>query len=90
MDLEILTTPRMSFRAWYEITVVGQLAEYWADWINDITISLESNRKGKPYTTMRCLVRDQSQLFGILNQLNSLNLPLLQVTFIRNEGENHG
>ena len=80
----------MSFRAWYEITVIGQLTEYWADWINEITISLESNQQGKPYTTMRCLVRDQAQLFGILNQLNNLNLPLLQVTFIRNEGENHG
>jgi len=79
----------MSSQALYEITIAGKVTENWADWINEITNSLEANQHGKPYTTMSCLVRDQAQLFGILNQLNSLNLPLVQVTFIRNEGENH-
>lgn len=89
MDTGIPTFPKTSSQALYEITVAGKLTENWADWFNGAAISLEYGQDGQAYTILTCQIRDQAELFGILNRLNSLNLTLLRVAFIRNKGGNH-
>ena len=64
----------------YQIIVNGKLDHYWGDWFNGTTTLEENQLDGYPQTTLLCQVRDQAELLGILNQLNSLNLPLIQLT----------
>lgn len=63
----------------YQITVKGVLAEHWAGWFNGSAISVEPIPEEKTRTRLTFKVRDQAELLGILNRLNSLNLPLLSV-----------
>ena len=79
MDDAIQIEPGMASPATYQITTKGKLAEGWADWFNGSIIQIEYNMKGNPHTILTCHVKDQSHLLGILNRLNSLNLPLLEV-----------
>ena len=81
--------PGMASRAIYQITVKGKLAEGWSEWFNGSTISLEHGLEGKLHTILTCHVKDQAELLGILNRLNSLNLPLLEIVFIEDKVENH-
>lgn len=69
----------------YEIIVVGKLDKGWQDWFNAIENHAVQNHVGKQHTTLNCNVRDQSELLGVLNRLNSLNFPLLSVKFIGKE-----
>ena len=68
-----------AFQAVYQITIKGKLDDCWSDWFNGTTLSVEYGLAGNPCTVLTCKVRDQAELFGILNRLNSLNLPLLKV-----------
>ena len=74
-----MTTPAL-----YRIIVKGKLDECWADWFDGTNILIEHSLDRNPDTALTCKVRDQAELFGILNRLNSLNLPLLQVSLVRN------
>jgi len=85
MDNNIQKVLGMASRVLYKITVIGKLAENWADWFNGTTIVVEHQLKETPYTILTCQVRDQAELLGILNQLNSLNLPLVQVIFVKDK-----
>jgi len=75
----------MSSPAKYQIIVKGKLDICWADCFNGTTNLHDLELKGGPHTTLNCQVRDQAELFGILNQLNSLNLPLMKVSLIGEE-----
>ncbi len=79
MDNQSPKEPGMASPATYQITAKGKLAEGWADWFNGSIIRLEHSSGSNPHTIMTCNVKDQAHLLGILNRLNSLNLPLLQV-----------
>ena len=85
MDSESQIELGMTSPAIYQIIVKGKLDEHWTDWFNGTNILLEHSLEGKPHTTLTCRVRDQAELLGILNQLNSLNLPLMQVALIKDE-----
>jgi hypothetical protein len=87
MALETQPAPGMSSRAAYRIVVKGVLTERWGEMFNGTAVSVEGSHGGKPCTTLTCRVRDQAELLGILNRLNGLCLPLLQVTVISKEGE---
>lgn len=89
MDSESSKKPNTSSPATYQITIKGLLSEHWADWFNGILINFMTDSTGKPHTILTCQVRDQAELHGILNRLNNLNLPLLEVTYIRDKGETH-
>ena len=82
MDSESQIEFGMASPATYRIIVKGRLDEHWADWFNGTNVALEHSLGGKPHTTLTCRIRDQAELLGILNQLNSLNLPLLEVILI--------
>jgi hypothetical protein len=84
MDRSTTIAPGMSTKAIYRIVVKGRLSENWAEWFNGSSITIESDPNGKTNTILTCNVRDQAELFGILNQLNNLNLPLFHVSYINN------
>jgi hypothetical protein len=87
MDRESTPPPCMSSPATYQITVKGKLDNHWVDWFNGTLSMLEHRSEGGLHSILTCQVRDQAELMGILNQLNGLNLPLLQVTFLKPKGE---
>jgi hypothetical protein len=75
----------MASPACYSVTIKGNLPTHWAVWFNGSTIQLASRSEGGPHTVLTCRVKDQAELLGILNQLNSLNLPLLEVKLLQEE-----
>lgn len=87
MDTEIQKAPKTSSQAAYSITVSGALTEHWTEFYSGTSVALEYSHDGNVRTTLTCQVRDQAELVGILNQLSNLNLTLLQVVLIKNEGE---
>jgi len=77
----------MASHAVYQIAVKGVLDEHWTDWFNGTLLKVELERGGWSQTTLTCRVRDQAELLGILNRLNSLNLPLVQAVWINRDPE---
>jgi hypothetical protein len=72
----------MSSEATYKIKFDGKLSDDWANWFNGSNISVEVKEDNTPQTTLICRVRDQAELIGILNRLNSLCLPLFEVVYM--------
>jgi hypothetical protein len=72
----------MASPATYQITVIGKLPDHWEAWFTKTTIRVEHGSEGSPHTCLTCQVIDQSELLGILNRLNNLNLPLQQVIML--------
>lgn len=70
----------------YQVVIAGRLDKGWEDWFNGTQNPLESNQSGSPVTTLNCHVRDQSELLGVLNRLNSLNFPLISVRLLGKQG----
>lgn len=85
MTIESLLEPGINYRATYQITVKRKLNEGWIARFNGTVITVENNLEGKPESTLTCKVKDQAELAGILNHLNRLDLPILQVTHIQTE-----
>lgn len=72
----------------YRICVRGQLDPSWSDRMAGLQIAATSDPEG-PLTTLEGSVRDQSELTGVLDTLNDLNLKLVSVQSLpppRNEG----
>ena len=62
----------------YQITVPGRLNENWTDWVEGMTIRIESKGEGPPFTILTGSL-DQAALQGLLRRLYSLGLPLISV-----------
>ena len=62
----------------YEIRIKGHLGHLWADWFDDLTITLEDNGN----TLLSGPVVDQAALHGLLKKVRDLGMPLLSVTQI--------
>jgi hypothetical protein len=88
MDNPAPKEPGMASPAVYQITAKGILDAHWAEWFNGSIVQIEHSKEGHPHTIMTCCVKDQSQLLGILNRLNNLNLPLIQMAYISSERSN--
>ena len=67
--------------ATYQISVPGELDESWSDWVEGMTITVESEGDGPPVTTLTGTL-DQAALRGLLRRLYSLGLPLISVICI--------
>jgi hypothetical protein len=65
----------------YQIQVPGELDESWSDWIQGMTITVESEGEGPPVTTLTGTI-DQAALQGLLRRLYSVGLPLISVNCI--------
>jgi hypothetical protein len=66
----------------YEIRVEGHLTDRWSDWFNGLTIQNEPVGQ----TTLTGRLSDQAALFGVLTRIHDLNLILISVTRLPNEG----
>ena len=67
--------------ATYQIKVPGELDESWSDWIGGMTITVESEGRGPPVTTLTGSI-DQAALHSVLRRLYSLGLPLISVACV--------
>ena len=86
MNIKRLMEFSMTTPGTYEIVVIGKLDKGWQDWFKAVENQGDQVQVGKPHTTLKCHVRDQSELLGVLNRLNSLNFPLYSVRFVGKEG----
>lgn len=59
----------------YEIKIKGHLDERWADWFEGMTFTHESDGT----TTLCGPLADQAALYGLLNGIRDLGLPLISV-----------
>ena len=73
--------PTLDRPATYQIQVPGELDESWSDWIQGMTITVESEGEGPPVTTLTGTI-DQAALQGLLRRLYSVGLPLISVNCI--------
>lgn len=62
----------------YQIRVPGVLDESWSDWIDKMTITVESEGDAPPVTRLTGTL-DQAALHGVLRRLYGLGLPLISV-----------
>jgi hypothetical protein len=69
-----------SDEAIYEIVVWGTLDEYWSDWFNGMSLTLERGPEGRGWTTLTGPVIDQAKLRGILSRIWNLNLVVVSVS----------
>lgn len=70
---------RLDQQATYEIQVQGRLDASWSDWFDDVTITVETGDDAPAITRLTGLVADQAALYGLLQKLYTLGLPLLLV-----------
>lgn len=59
----------------YHIRVKGQIGPEWSEWFNGMTITSDEHNE----TLLFGSVLDQAALYGILNKIQALGLPLLSV-----------
>ena len=69
---------RLHMPATYQIRVQGHLDESWSDRLAGMTIST-TQVDDAPVSVLTNRLRDQAALFGVLNTLYDLHLPLLSV-----------
>jgi hypothetical protein len=70
---------KFSQPATYRITVEGYLDDSWSDRLGGMTITTDSYGDQGVMTTLVGRVRDQADLFGVLNTLYELHITLLTV-----------
>lgn len=73
------TTLQFGTPAIYRIVVQGKLDAHWSDRLAGMKVDLRENLDGSAQTTLKGLLRDQSELSGVLDCLHSLHLPIVQV-----------
>lgn len=65
----------------YQIRLKGHLDDYWADWFEGMTITLDDNGE----TVLTGEVIDQAALHGLLKKIRNLGLSLISVTQVESE-----
>ena len=63
----------------YEIKVQGRLDERWAHWFDGMSLTLEQAEDGSTTTVLTGSVVDQAALYGLINRMRDLGLPLISV-----------
>jgi hypothetical protein len=76
MELEFHTP------ATYRIRVKGYLEDKWSDRLGGMVIKATGGPEGARETTLVGWLADQAALFGVLNTLYGLHLPLLSVEYV--------
>ena len=66
-----------------EICIKGKIDEHWSTWFAGLTI--RHTEQGE--TVLTGPVADQAALYGVLNRLRDLGLPLLSVNRIEADDE---
>lgn len=65
--------------AMYEIRINGYLEDSWSDRLGGMAILPSEEESGSTTTTLRGTLPDQAALFGVLNALYDMRLPVLSV-----------
>jgi hypothetical protein len=73
----------------YQIKIAGMLDQSWFDWLGDVSFANERAEDGSITTTLTVDATDQPMLFGILDHIRDMNMPLLAVTKMDNEFGNN-
>ncbi len=60
----------------YELRIGGRLDAHWSTWFDGFTLTHEDDGT----STLRGVVRDQSELHGLLNRVRDLGTTLISVT----------
>jgi hypothetical protein len=60
----------------YELRIGGHLEKHWSTWFDGFTLTLADDGT----STLRGVVRDQSELHGLLAKVRDLGIPLISVT----------
>ena len=81
--------PDLNHPTIYQIRVRGQLDESWADWFDNMTITVDCESEDQPTTTLTCIMVDQAALQGILRRIHDLNLSLISVSEIKPNSIDH-
>jgi hypothetical protein len=63
----------------YQIKVNGALDPSWAGWLGGAQMATERDEQGYELTTLTANLADQAALFGVLDAIRDLNLPLISV-----------
>ena len=66
----------------YQIKVPGHLDEMYAEWAQDMTVTLETDSEGLPITTLTGTI-DQAALLGLLRRCYTRGLPLISVICVQ-------
>ncbi|GAA1646525.1 hypothetical protein [Georgenia ruanii] len=61
---------------WYEIRVQGHLDPRWAAWFDGLSLTCDSGGT----TSIRGRLMDQAALYGVLQRVRDVGLPLLSLT----------
>jgi hypothetical protein len=64
----------------YKIRVKGELDQSWGSWLGDVRLTCHTADDGSVITTLVADFADQPALFGALDRIRDLNLPLISVT----------
>ncbi len=75
-------------QAYYRIVIQGELSDSWVERLGNLKKTDTRREHGLASTTLMGLVRDQTQLNGILDTLYSLHLPILRVERAEEEVQN--
>lgn len=70
----------------YRIEVVGSLDEDWSDRLGGMSITSSREADQVPIVTLSGRLLDQAALFGVLNALYDMHLPLHSVECLSIEG----
>jgi hypothetical protein len=71
----------------YEIRIQGALDDSWKEYLNAVTIEVQSQPDESPVTIATCAFTDQAELAGALSYVYSMGLPLLSVACIGFEAD---
>jgi len=70
----------------YRVRVRGRLDAKWVRDMSGMDVSEEPGPAGEPQTILVGRLLDQAALFGVLNSLYELHLPVLSVDCLASEG----
>jgi hypothetical protein len=70
--------------ATYEIGIEGEIPSYWPDYLDAIVVIQAVDASHTMMTLLRCKIRDQAQLIGILNLLCSWGSILMSLNMSLN------
>ena len=76
--------PTLDWLTTYQIQVPGELDESWSDWIQGITMVVESEGEGPPVTTLTGTM-DQATSHGLLKKVRNPGVPLLSVNRVESD-----
>jgi hypothetical protein len=70
----------------YHIRVKGHLSPQWSDWFDGFTITNSEDGEA----LLSGIILDQAALYGLLNKISNLGLPLLSVNSVESEEAAYG